>query len=266
MGVIFPIVSLFTRLGGEATACAEADATAPAAAVSASGTAPRTRAESRRARRRGQQQPAPPTAGVPGQPGECVDASLQEQLLAKRKYRLTKNRLYVKSLRHELTLLGGYYVSDLFDSTFALGGSYTFFMSENFGAELSVGWSRLRTTTADAVEESNNFDLALGRQDIVRAFGSLAWSPLYGKLRLIAASIWRYDLYFVAGPGVVVDPVSYGAAGNLGLGVRVFLHQAVALRFDLRDYLYRQELLSERYLVNDLAFTAGVSVFLPPKN
>jgi outer membrane beta-barrel protein len=210
--------------------------------------------------------PGPRPAKAAGEPGQCVDETLAEELLAKRKYRLTTERLFVKSLRHELALMTGYYVSDLFDGTFDFGGRYTFFMSENFGTELSVGWSRLRTTTADAVEESNNFDLPLARNDIVRAFGSLAWSPLYGKVRLVAGSIWRYDFYLLAGPGVVVDPVSYGIAGNFGVGLRVFLHQAVALRFEIRDYLYGQELLSEEYIVNDLAFTAGVGILLPTRN
>jgi outer membrane beta-barrel protein len=212
-------------------------------------------------------EPAAAPVGVPGLPGECVDQTLQEELLARRKYRLTSKRMFVKSLRHELTLTGGYYVSDLFDSSFTLGGAYTFFMSENFGSELSVSWSRLRTTTANNLEESNNFALRLGEtDDMIRVFGSLLWSPLYGKVRLIAGSIWRYDLYFAAGPGVIVDPVSYGAAGNFGLGVRLFLSEAVALRFELRDYLYTQELLSREYLVNDLAFTVGLSLFVPPRN
>lgn len=206
------------------------------------------------------------TSPVPGTPGQCVDKTLQEELLAKRKYRLTQDRLFVKSLRHELTLVGGYYASDLFDGTFTLGGSYTFFMSENFGSELSFGWSRLRTTTADTIEDANNFDLPLGKENIYRVFGSLLWSPFYGKLRLFAATIWRYDFYLLAGPGVIVDPLSFGAAGNFGLGLRIFLHQAVALRFDVRDHLYRQELQRAEFYANDLSFTMGVSLFLPPRN
>ncbi|RMH00180.1 MAG: outer membrane beta-barrel domain-containing protein [Deltaproteobacteria bacterium] len=203
----------------------------------------------------------------PGAGGKCVDTVAAETLLAKRKMRLTTDRLFVKNLRHELAVFGGYYVADLFDGTFSLGGSYTFFMSENFGTELSVSWSRLRTSTADVIEKANNFDLDLeGRRDIVRVFGTLVYSPLYGKVRLFAKPIVRYDFYLAAGPGVVVDPVSFGAAGNFGVGVRIFLHQAVTLRFDLRDYLFRQEILSESYLVNDLAFTAGIGVLLPLHN
>lgn len=261
---LLPTLALLMAVGSTAdakqTQCSDAAASAPADAEgegtpSAPATAP-TKAPDAQAQ----------TAGAPGEPGQCVDKTLQEELLAKRKYRLTRSRLFVKSLRHELALVGGYYVSDLFDSTFTLGGSYTFFMSENFGAELSAAWSRLRTTTSDALEESNNFDLPLGDDDITRVFGSLLWSPLYGKVRLIAASIWRYDFYLLAGPGVVVDPTSFGAAGNFGVGLRVFLHEAFALRFDIRDYLYRQELLSEAYYVNDLSFTMGLALFLPPRN
>lgn len=245
----------------EANACAAEPAAEASASVSTKG--------SRRKGRRGKSAaaaPAGPPVGIEGKPGECVDATLQEQLLAKRRHRLTRDRLFVKALRHELTLAGGYYVPDLFDGTFTLGGQYTFFMSENFGTELSVGWSRLRTSVLDTIENANNFSLAVGGQDIIRVFGSLAWSPLYGKLRLIAAKILRYDLYLLAGPGVVVDPVSFGAAGNFGIGVRVFLHPAVALRFEVRDYLYRQSLLSEQYYVNDFAFTTGLSVLVPLRN
>jgi outer membrane beta-barrel protein len=238
-------------------------------AVACTTAAPEASTSSSRRRRRGEPAVAAssaPPVGVPGQPGECVDATLQEQLLAKRRHRLTRDRLFVKSLRHELSLMGGYYVADLFEGTFTLGGTYTFFMSENFGAELMVSWSRLRSSVLDTIESANNFALPLGRNDIVRVFGSLTWSPLYGKLRLFAASIWRYDLYLLAGPGVVVDPLSFGAAGNFGIGVRVFVHQAVALRFEMRDYLYRQGLLSEKFYVNDLAFMAGISVLLPVRN
>ena len=261
---VFPWLVVWALAGASDDTCAaepEAGASAEAS-VSGSGS---SAGASRRRRHRGKDDDD--RAGVDDPPpGKCVDKTLQEELLAKRKYRLTTDRLFVKSLRHELALMGGYYVADLFDSTFALGGRYTFFMSENFGTELSVDWSRLRTTTADTIEEANNFSLPPLRDDIVRSFGSLTWSPLYGKVRLFAGSIWRYDFYLLAGPGVVVDPVSYGLAGNFGVGMRVFLHEAVTLRAEVRDYLYGQELLSQDYLVNDLSFTFGVGVMLPTRN
>jgi hypothetical protein len=37
----------------------------------------------------------------------------------------------------------------------------------------------------------------------------------------------------------------------------------VALRFDARDHVYRQELLGSGFVVNDVAVTLGLSMFLP---
>jgi DNA-binding transcriptional regulator of glucitol operon len=46
----------------------------------------------------------------------------------------------------------------------------------------------------------------------------------------------------------------------------MFMGQAFAFRVDLRDRVYRQVLLDEQFLVNDMALTAGISVFLPFHN
>ena len=37
----------------------------------------------------------------------------------------------------------------------------------------------------------------------------------------------------------------------------------VALRFDVRDYVFREQLLSQTMIVNDLTTTLGLSVFFP---
>ena len=47
---------------------------------------------------------------------------------------------FIKAGRHELSLLGGYYVSDLFDGTFVLQGAYTYHLTEDVGVEGSFGW------------------------------------------------------------------------------------------------------------------------------
>ena len=59
---------------------------------------------------------------------------------------------------------------------------------------------------------------------------------------------------------------SRGAAGVVGFGVKLFMGQAVAFRLDARNRTFRQELLGERFLVNDSALTASLSVFLPFHN
>ena len=59
---------------------------------------------------------------------------------------------------------------------------------------------------------------------------------------------------------------SLGALGVAGIGFKLFMGRALALRLDARDHVYRQELLDEQFLVNDVSVTLGLSVFLPFRN
>ena len=54
--------------------------------------------------------------------------------------------------------------------------------------------------------------------------------------------------------------------GVAGVGLKLFAGHAVAFRIDARDRVYRQELLDERFLVNDASVTLGFSMFLPFSN
>ena len=52
-------------------------------------------------------------------------------------------------------------------------------------------------------------------------------------------------------------------AGNGGFGVKFFLGRALAFRIDVRDHVFREQLLSQMMWVNDLSTTAGFSLYLP---
>ena len=52
----------------------------------------------------------------------------------------------------------------------------------------------------------------------------------------------------------------------VGFGMRLFMGQAWAVRLDARNRTFRQELLDERFLVNDTSVTASLSLFLPFHN
>jgi outer membrane beta-barrel protein len=93
----------------------------------------------------------------------------------------------------------------------------------------------------------------------------LVWSPVYGKLRL-GGTIVHFDLHADLGVGVIDSTTSRGASGVLGFGTKLFIGQAVAFRIDARNRTFRQELLEERFLVNDTAITAGFSLFFPFRN
>jgi outer membrane beta-barrel protein len=195
----------------------------------------------------------------------CIDQEIADRLSIKRKRRKVVDRLFVKQARHELSLIGGYYVSDLFSSTYAVGGSYTYHMTEHTAVELSAAFTHADAELVRVLEGERN-EVVEDDFAQVRFFESLLlWTPVYGKLRL-GGTVSRFDVHLDAGVGVVDSQTSRGAAGVAGIGFKLFAGRAFAIRLDARDHIFRQELLDERFLVNDLSLTLGLSVFLPLRN
>jgi outer membrane beta-barrel protein len=199
---------------------------------------------------------APPAGG-----DACVDERVKADLFAKRKMRTTKDRLFQQTNRHELGAWGGYYVSDLFDGTYTFGGAYAYHMTEDLAVEASGGYTRL--TSSGGPELERTFAVLQNRPRRELLFDAdLIWVPAHAKMRL-GGSITHFDLYVAAGAGVVDSALSSDLAGNVGLGLKFFLGRAVAIRVDVRDHLFRQQLLARRVFVDDLTTTLGLSVFLP---
>lgn len=195
----------------------------------------------------------------------CIDQEIAERLALKRKRRGAIDRLFVKQGRHELTAGGGYYASDLLSGTYLVGGSYTFHMTDETAVEFAGWWTHANADIIRALEDQRGVVLTDTYARMIFAESLLVWSPVYGKLRL-GGSIVHFDLHADLGVGVVDSKTSRGAAGVVGFGIKLFLGQAVAFRIDARNRTFRQDLLDERFLVNDSAITAALSVFLPFSN
>jgi outer membrane beta-barrel protein len=195
------------------------------------------------------------------EPGTCVDPQIKADLEAKRRRRSVKERLVQKTNRHELGLRAGQYVSDLFDATTVLGAYYAYHLTEDFAVEASGAYTKVTSTGEPELERVFS---VLGDPDrrSMLFFANLEWAPLHAKLQT-GGSLAHFDVYLTAGAGVVDSVLSSGVAGDAGLGFMVFLGRAAALRLEVRDHLYRQQLLTRKLLVNDVAATVGLSVLLP---
>ena len=195
----------------------------------------------------------------------CIDKEIADRLSVKRKRRGVVDRLYVKQARHEFSITGGYYVSDLFSATYVAGGSYSYHMTESTALEFSFAWTHQDADTIRAIEGGRGTVL---EDDFARTLfyeAILNLTPFYGKFRL-GGKVMRYDMHFDVGVGGIDSPTAGDLVGVAGVGFKVFLGQPVALRFDIRDRVYSQEVLDEKFIVNDISLTAGISVFLPFRN
>jgi outer membrane beta-barrel protein len=194
-------------------------------------------------------------------PSACINEDIKADLFAKRRMRGTRDRLFQQTNRHEFTVRGGYYVSDLFDGTYVGGLAYAYHMTEDLAVEASAAYTRL--TSSGGPELERTFAVLQGKDRTELMFDAgLVWTPAHGKMRL-GGSILHFDPYLIAGAGVVDSALASDLAGNAGFGVKFFVGRAVALRFDVRDHVYRQQLLARKVFVNDLTTMLGVSLYLP---
>jgi outer membrane beta-barrel protein len=195
----------------------------------------------------------------------CIDQEIADRLAVKRKRRGAVDRLFVKQARHELTIAGGYYSSDLFSGTYIAGGSYTYHMTDGTAVEFGGAYTHANADVIRAIEDRRGQVLDNTFDRVIIAESLLVMSPIYGKLRL-GGSVIHFDIHADLGVGVVDSETSRGAVGVVGFGIKLFGGHAFAFRIDARNRTYRQELLDERFLVNDSAVTAGLSLFLPLSN
>jgi outer membrane beta-barrel protein len=204
----------------------------------------------------------PAAAAPPAETGDaCIDETIKADLFAKRRMRGTRDRLFQQTNRHELVVRGGYYVSDLLDGTYVLGGAYAYHMTEDLALEASGAYTRLASSAGSELERA--FVLLQNKSRRALLFDAdLVWAPAHGKMR-VGGSIIHFDPFLVAGGGVVDSVLASDIAGNAGFGLKFFVGKAVAIRLDLRDHVYRQQLLARKVLVNDLTTMLGVSLFLP---
>src|SRR5207247_9290566 len=135
-------------------------------------------------------------------------------------------------------------------------------MPDETGVEFAGWWTHANADIVRALEDKRGVVLTDTYAQMIFVESLLVWSPVYGKLRL-GGSIVHFDLHADAGVGVIDSKSSGGASGVVGFGFKLFLGEAAAFRIDARNRTFRQELLDERFLVNDSAVTASLSLFLP---
>jgi outer membrane beta-barrel protein len=207
--------------------------------------------------------------GIPSRASaQCVDEALKEQLIGERAYRGVVPRLIKKALRHEVSAMGGWFAGDLSDGAPAYGGAYTFHFTEDLGLEASYLRTREHFTLLDAIisRQQGLVGLTKGQNEPVQFFmGNLIWSLAYGKVRWMGGGISRYDFYLALGGGATVEPDDKGLTGSGGFGMKFYLTEWLALRWDVRDLVHQQKRvqLGVEKVVNDVTATGGLSVFIP---
>jgi outer membrane beta-barrel protein len=207
------------------------------------------------------------------------------------KIRPISGQLYSKAGRFELTPTANLSLNDAFFSKQLFGGRLGYHFTEQWsiggffvGGRTSATGSASVCPTNVGCGEASTVQLNQVPGAITRmAGGELAFSPVYGKLNVLAERVLHFDFSLLLGVDWIThrQAVSSVEAANLasaeaptrstvglhaGLGARVFLTQFLAFRVEVKDYVYRVPIGNfggESDTQNQLFTELGLSVFFP---
>jgi len=204
-------------------------------------------------------------------------------------------QLYRKAGRFELTPTGALSLNDAFYRKMFAGLKLGYHFNETWSLSVQGATGTARRTGSAVVCPQNSgcvpaTDAMLSQvPGRIRAMGGLelGFSPVYGKLNVFGERVAHFDLSILLGADAiqhdeVLDaahaaalapgaspPTQLGYGGHLGLGARLFLAEWVALRLEVKDYVYAVDVPNGgvgRDLQNQLFTELGLSFFLPLRN
>jgi outer membrane beta-barrel protein len=202
-----------------------------------------------------------------GAPGEKErDAALGDRVKA------VQRKGFLKRQRFELTPLFSTSLNDAYYQKIGGGGRIAYNLQDSVA--LGVWGSYYTPFRTDAVRQGK---LALRSQLLTsqlywQAMAGGVWAPIYGKVAFFKKRIIHFDLYLLAGFGVVwtstsEPPRAEGPhlASDFGGGLRFYPKDWLAFELGLRATLYPDQPLETvpSTIQKVLAASVGVSFFLP---
>lgn len=193
-------------------------------------------------------------------------------------------RLFFKKHRFELSPTFDVSFGDAFFQKLGLGLKADYHIFETFSVTAHVFYNFNLTSHAVSVCDSSgecgspevdSLNNVPGKLGLVAGLG-LSWSPIYGKLSLMSERVLHFDFGLTGG----VDGIQYMApensehdgankfafGGHVGLLFRLVFSNRMALRFELRDYIYSGATVklgdSTSKIENQIMFEIGLSFFL----
>lgn len=218
---------------------------------------------------------------------EAGEPQRVEVVLPDRKKKVIKTlqkKNFMKIGRFEAMPFVGLVTNDPFVRRIIFGGGIGYHFTEVFGVELQGGFSPdlnrgdWKPVTTQLVDE-NQVAPEISRM-VGHAIANLHFSPLYGKVATVGNTAINFDIYGMAGTGIVYtvddldvvqlvgEPLAEATARqihpaiSLGAGLRIAFNRTFALRFEGRNISYVEALDGSRLeLKNNLTFQLGASIF-----
>ncbi len=199
--------------------------------------------------------------------GRIGEGAEPRRTLAERIPSVTR-RTFVKRGRAELTPMVGMSLNDPFYDHVvgSFGVGYHVFESLAIGASGQF-YQSLASEVPLEGRQGGYPTLTLDRP-VYGARLEVLWSPLYGKLSLLAEAVAHFDTYLLVGGGMLSRKESgTTAAAVAGIGEHIFVNEWLSMRFELRDEMFmldrsQSDSKSEK-LQHLMVLSVGASFYLP---
>lgn len=215
--------------------------------------------------------------------GDVSEVDKDRQSPLRERVRPVTGHLLLMKGRFEVAPGVGISIKDAFFTKYQPTLALTYHFNEDFAASASVGYGISIVSGAAQICTPASSGMTAGcaapTRDLLtskNAFGQgglnfgaeLQWSPLYGKIAMIAEKFLHFNMYGAIGPQFLMyGPNSqFTVGGNVGVGFRWFINRWLTIRTELRDVLYLEkfgESDGQTSFRNQLMMHLGVSMFFP---
>ncbi len=199
---------------------------------------------------------------TPGFAQETVDIGIiRDEDIA-----VVQKLLYPKDGRAEVAVALGVMPFDAYLTTPNAQLSYVQHLSESFGLSVVAGGGWGFKTQVYRTLESPTYGVApYAYRYLGSVLAGIEWSPIYAKLNLNGARVIHFDIYAPLRVGLTVEQsvipsggMAFGPTLSPGIGARLFLGKATAVKVELRDDL----LIERRELTQSTEFKQNANVTL----
>jgi outer membrane beta-barrel protein len=199
---------------------------------------------------------------TPPPTSSCLDQSIVDELGQTLRRRGVQQKPFLRKGRIQFFGRGGLYASDLFSSSYAIGGGAAWWPVEDFALELTIDGTHV-ALDLDAPLADFFGDARFRPGPGYLALVSGVWSPVHFKLRTGGGKIIHGDASLAVGFGRLFHETSQGLAFDGGLLVELYVTRWLSLRIDVRDVVLIQEAVGETRLTNNVIATLGLGFWVP---
>jgi outer membrane beta-barrel protein len=197
-----------------------------------------------------------------------VDAGTGKTL--QERIRAVSRRTFLKADRFELAPQAGISTNDPFFRSWAFGARGAWHFSEEFALDFGGAYAPIQEQL-DIFRALNvdpaDLDLKQVATTSLTAYvdAGVTFSPFYGKVALASELVGHFDAFVSVGAALVVDtaPQPLHPGLEIGLGSRLYLNRWLALRTDVRSYLYPADINGELAFGNLLMLNLGAAIYFP---